>query len=339
MDRPKKDIEKHIPNERGMTVKELGRLRGLIPATFTPLDQDGELNLKIIPDYVEHLAANGIEYIFVNGTTGEGPSLTVEERKTLVEVWVQASKGALKGVMVHVGGGNAKESCDLAKHAQACGAVGTSAASSTYFKPTSVKSLVEYCKMIADGAPSLPFYYYHIPGITGVDLPLDDFYSLAINEIPNFRGIKFSSTDLIVLGSCLKIRNQHPHHELFWGVDEANSVALDHGLEACIGSTYNMLAPVNHLMMSLQRRGEREAMFDWLFFVQDLIKAYKKLARDSSFLGVMKATTSLVTGIELGPVRLPLTSVDDRGNLVKTIEALGVVKKIQLAKKKLAEQD
>ena len=98
-----------------------------------------------------------------------------------------------------------------------------------------------HCQVLAAAAPSLPFYYYHIPGLTGVDLPLDDFYSLAIQQIPNFRGIKFSSTDIIVLGSCLKIRNKHPMHDVFWGVDEANTVAFDHGMDACIGSTYNMV--------------------------------------------------------------------------------------------------
>ena len=78
---------------------------------------------------------------------------------------------------------------------------------------------------------------------------------------------------------------------------------------------------------------------EWLFFVQDVVKAYKKLAEESSFIGVMKATTSLVTGIELGPVRLPLTSVVDLAKLEKTIEALRVVDKIKLAKKKLANFD
>ena len=89
-----------------MAVKELGRLKGLVPATFTPLSPNGELNLELIPEYVKHLASNGIEYIFINGTTGEGPSFTVEERKKLAEVWIKRSRNVLKGVMVHVGAGN-----------------------------------------------------------------------------------------------------------------------------------------------------------------------------------------------------------------------------------------
>ena len=89
-----------------MAVKELGRLKGLVPATFTPLSPNGEMNLELIPEYVKHLASNGIEYIFINGTTGEGPSFTVEERKKLAEVWIECSRKILKGVMVHVGAGN-----------------------------------------------------------------------------------------------------------------------------------------------------------------------------------------------------------------------------------------
>jgi len=319
-----------------MGVKEVGRLKGLIPATFTPLDPDGELNLKLIPDYVSHLATNGIEYIFINGTTGEGPSLTVEERKQSAEAWLRSSRGGLKGVMVHVGAGNSREACDLARHAETHGAIAVSAAPSTYFKPSTLKDLLAYCKVIAASAPTLPFYYYHIPGLSGCQVPIDEFYARAIHDIPSFRGIKFSCTDLVALGPCLKIRRQRLNDDIFWGVDEANIIAIDHGLEGCIGSTYNMMAPVGQLIMELQRRGERGTMMEWLFFVQDVVKAYRGLAEESSFIGVMKATTSVVVGLELGPTRLPLASVGDRTKAIKMIETLDINKRIEDAKNRLA---
>jgi len=318
-----------------MAVKELGRLKGLVPATFTPLSPNGELNLELIPEYVKHLASNGIEYIFINGTTGEGPSFTVEERKKLAEVWLECSKNVLKGVMVHVGAGNSSEACDLAGHAEKFGAVAISSAPSTYFKPSSTKDLVSYCRVIAAAAPSIPFYYYHIPGLTGVHEPMDEFYALAIKDIPSFRGIKYSSIDVVTLGSCLKIRKNYPQHEIFWGTDEAIIIAIDHGMECAIGSTYNMMAPIGRLIMELQRMGDRDGMMEWLFFVQDLIKAYKELAKDSSFIGVMKAITSLVTGLEMGPVRPPLASASDQPTLSKAVENLGIIGKIEEAKKKL----
>ena len=76
--------------------------------------------------------------------------------------------------------------------------------------------------------------------MTGCQVAVDDLYARAVNEIPSFRGIKFSSTDVISLGACLQIRNRRPHDDIFWGVDEASIIALDHGIEGCIGSTYNM---------------------------------------------------------------------------------------------------
>ena len=81
--------------------------------------------------------------------------------------------------------------------------------------------------------------------------------------------------------------------------------------------------------------GDRDGMMEWLFFVQDLIKAYKELAKDSSFIGVMKAITSLVTGLEMGPVRPPLASASDQPTLSKAVENLGIIGKIEEAKKKL----
>jgi len=320
-----------------MSVKELGRLKGLIPATFTPLLPDGELNLSLIPAYLDHLKNNQIEYIFINGTTGEGPSFTVEERKEIAETWFRcAAGGALKGVMVHVGAGNLREACDLAQHAENHGAVAVSAAPTTYFKPSSVVDLIAYCKAIAAAAPTLPFYYYHIPGVTGCQVAVDDLYARAVDEIPSFRGIKFSSTDVVSLGACLQIRNRRPNDDIFWGVDEASIIALDHGIEGCIGSTYNMMAPASLLIMELQRKGDRAAMMEWLFLVQDLIKSFKQIARKCSFLGVMKAATSVVTGLDLGPTRLPLAAVGDRTETFQVLEKLQLAEKMEEARAQLA---
>ena len=67
-------------------------LEGLIAATFTPFHEDGQINLEPIPAMVEHLSKCSIKGIFINGTTGEGPSLTEEERITLAESFVSEAK-------------------------------------------------------------------------------------------------------------------------------------------------------------------------------------------------------------------------------------------------------
>ena len=76
-------------------------------------------------------------------------------------------------------------------------------------------------------------------------------------------------------------------------------------------------------------------MMEWLFLVQDLVKSYKQIARNSSFLGVMKAATSVITGLELGPTRLPLAPVNDRTEVIEAMEKMRLADMIDEAKARL----
>ena len=77
-------------------------LQGLIAATFTPLSHNGELNLDQIPPVVDHLLASGVAGMYVLGSTGEGPSLTVDERQCVAEAFVAVADGRLP-VVIQVG--------------------------------------------------------------------------------------------------------------------------------------------------------------------------------------------------------------------------------------------
>ena len=66
-------------------MKNYERLRGMVAATFTPMYEDGSLNLEMIAKYADYIAASGIPGVFVCGTTGESLSLTVDERKKILE--------------------------------------------------------------------------------------------------------------------------------------------------------------------------------------------------------------------------------------------------------------
>jgi N-acetylneuraminate lyase len=104
----------------------------------------------------------------VNGTTGEGLNLTVEERKIIVEEWKKVSKGRLT-IVAQVGAGNVKETCDLAMHANRVGVDCIAVIPPTYYKPPTVESLVLYLEAVSKCVPNLPLYYYHIPKVTGID--------------------------------------------------------------------------------------------------------------------------------------------------------------------------
>jgi len=161
---------------------------------------------------------------------------------------------------------------------------------------------------VADAAPDLPFFYYHIPELTGVILPIHEFYGMATSEIPNFRGVKYSSLDTLSLGYCLKFKQDHPNHQLFWGKDGDIIGALDHGIEAAIGSTYNFIPELARDVMECQKLGDRHGATKTLFKIQCYVRFINERTSGSP-LAVQKETMSFISKINMGPVRLPLLNV------------------------------
>ncbi|CAB1455011.1 unnamed protein product [Pleuronectes platessa] len=90
------------------------KLTGLVAATFTPLTPQGEVNLSVIGPYIDYLKEKqGVNNLFVNGTTGESMSLSVAERKILAEEWCLKAKGKVDQLIVHVGCMSLKDSQEL----------------------------------------------------------------------------------------------------------------------------------------------------------------------------------------------------------------------------------
>lgn len=75
-----------------MVYNSMKKIEGLIAATLTPFDDNGELNLSVIEKYAQHLQNENTKGLFVSGTTGESTLLTVEERKKLAEKWIEVGK-------------------------------------------------------------------------------------------------------------------------------------------------------------------------------------------------------------------------------------------------------
>eukprot|EP01035_Chromulina_nebulosa_P062885 gene62885-86003_t len=114
------------------------RFRGLIAAPFTPFNADRSVNLNVIPAYARFLRANGVSAAFVCGTTGEGLSLTLEERLAIAEAWVKAAQ---LPVIVHVGHTCLADARALTAHAAKIGAAAVSALAPMFFKPRNIDEL------------------------------------------------------------------------------------------------------------------------------------------------------------------------------------------------------
>ncbi len=220
---------------------------GLISAPYTPFNSDGGLHLEQIDKLVEHSASTGLAGVFPCGTTGEFPSLSLAERRQVSERWAQGAAGRFK-VIVHVGGTCLADSKELASHAAEIGADGIAMIGPYFFRPASVEELVEYCQQVAAAAPEVPFYYYHIPSMSGVALAMRDFLELADGRIPNLAGIKFTHPDPMEIRRCLSFEDGR--YDVLFGMDEALLAALALGCRAAVCTCYGFASPLRQGMIA-----------------------------------------------------------------------------------------
>ncbi|XP_043859066.1 LOW QUALITY PROTEIN: N-acetylneuraminate lyase [Dromiciops gliroides] len=279
------------------------KLQGLVAATLTPMTETGEINLSIIGQYVDYLVnEQGVKNVFVNGSTGEGLSLSVLERQQLAEEWVTKGKNKLDHVIIHVGALSLKDSQDLAQHAARIGADGIAVIAPSFFKPANKCALIAFLKEVAAAAPQVPFYYYHIPALTGVKIRVEELLDGIQDEIPSFQGVKFSDVDLLDFGQCVD-QNSQQQLTFLYGVDEQLLSALVMGATGAIGSTYNYLGKKTNEMLEAFKCQDLSLALSHQFHIQRFLNYVIKMG-----LGVAqtKVIMTLVSGLQMGPPRLPL---------------------------------
>lgn len=274
------------------------RLTGLIAAPHTPMGADGSINFPIVDDQVSVLAEGGVSAAFICGTTGEGLSLSTEERKQVVEKWVSAASGHLP-VIVHVGHTSIAEARQLAAHAQRAGAAAISVMAPCFFKPADVSELLEFCISIAAATPKLPFYFYHLPSMTGVTLSMVEFFQRAADAIPNFAGLKFTHHDLMEYQQCLTLAGES--RDVLFGRDEILIAGLAAGARGAIGSTYNYAAPLFHKLIDAFTRGDLPAAREHQARSHRLVEMLRKYGDVPTGKAIM-----CLMGIDVGPPRSPL---------------------------------
>jgi N-acetylneuraminate lyase len=277
------------------------RSTGLVAATFTPMRPNGDVDLAAVPRLVDHLVGDGVAGLFCNGTTGEGESLTPDERCAVAEAFVSAAGGRLRA-FVQVGANSLRVAQRLAGHAAQAGADAIAATPPAYFKPARVSDLVECLREISRAAPNVPLFYYHLPAFTGVRLDMADLLRKAGDAIPDFAGIKFSEVDAASFSRCTKVEGGR--YEILWGSDETLLTGLAAGATAAIGSTYCFAAPLYRKVLAAHEEGDPGAARRWQERAAGMVDVH--LRRGG--LPALKATMRLV-GVDCGPVRLPLRAL------------------------------
>lgn len=297
---------------------------GLIAAPLAPMDKQGQLRPEVVGEYARFLHQRGVKGVFLNGTSGEGVSLRRAERKELTQAWVEESPEDFR-VVVNVSHTSIYRSQELARFAAEMGADGVSTMSAFFYRPANLERLVDYCKTVADAVPDVPFYYYHIPVMTGVDYPMVDFLEQAQDQIPNLAGIKYTKENRVDF-EMSRLAGDGKFNILS-GCDDMLVSTYASGCQGFIGSTYNYSAPMFLEMMRRFDAGEVQQANELQAY---LVKVIQVMAKSGDYFAAAKRVMEEL-GVMCGGVRPPLRSVPDSelDAMMRELEALQFFEKLE----------
>jgi N-acetylneuraminate lyase len=293
-------------------------LNGLIAAVFTPFKEDGEINPSVVGQYAARLKQQGISGVFVNGSSGEGMMLSVEERKAMAEAWMPFREDNFR-VIIHVGSTSVKISKELARHGQSIGADVISCMAPSFFSSSDVNVIIDYCREVASAAPDLPFYYYHLPVATGAHIKVHQLLELGSKTIPNLAGVKFTYTDFMDMHQCIALQNGR--FDVLHGHDEILINGLVLGVKGAIGTTFNFIPEIYQKIMEAYEDRDferaREYQMKSIRIVAVMLKYVNAIVGGKAILKL--------SGLDCGPCRTPLRNLtkEEINNLERELTEVG----------------
>ncbi|HBR1562420.1 TPA: N-acetylneuraminate lyase [Klebsiella quasipneumoniae subsp. similipneumoniae] len=209
-------------------------LRGVMAALLTPFDGQQKLDKESLRRLVRFNLCQGVDGLYVGGSTGEAFVQSGTERQEVLEIVAEEAKGKMT-LIAHVGCVSTLESQQLARAAVGYGYDAVSAVTPFYY-PFSFEEHCAHYQAIIESADGLPMVVYNIPALSGVKLTLDQINTLV--TLPGVGALKQTSGDLFQME---QIRRAHPDLVLYNGYDEIFASGLLAGADGGIGSTYNIM--------------------------------------------------------------------------------------------------
>lgn len=302
----------------------LGGEEMLLHAPFTPFFNDTlrSLNTAPIPEMAETAHGFGVNVIWTVGGMGQFETLTIDERREVNAAWVKAGHAHGMYVIAHVGTTVLSDAIALAEHAVTIGADAIAAVPPYYTIPESCPSVIDSLVPISAAAPDLPFYYYHIPSVTGVEVSIDELLNEAAEALPMLvlGGVKFVAPDN---GDWFQSVMHHNETTRLLFAPEPKVQAL-----AMPGSgvvlAEDFFAPSYLRMRDAFRSGDDAkclAEQEWKLQVAAVFSSYGGASAERTVYRRLCANG----GCDLGPPRLPLQPMpeEDYEALCDALDALG----------------
>jgi len=281
----------------------------------TPFRPDGSLDLDAAQRVASHLVEHGSDLLVVNGTTGESPTTTDEEKVALVKAVLEAA-GDRATVAAGVGSNDTHHSVESAKAAEAAGAHGLLAVTPYYNKPPQ-EGIKAHFTAIAD-ATELPLMLYDIPARTGTPIKTETLLQLA--EHPRIKAVKDAKGDIAATTKVLAETDL----AYYSGADELNLALLAVGAVGVVSVVGHVASDQYKAMITAVETGDLTTARE---IDRRLIPAVEAIMTRTQGAIAVKGALKLAGVLEHATVRPPLVEVSDEllGVLAAELKTAGLV--------------
>lgn len=267
------------------------KFKGLWPALFTPVKENGDVNVPELEKLIELLVSQEVDGLYILGSTGQGFLFSEKERKEIAELIFKFNNNRLP-IITQVGALSTEESVRLAQHAEKQGAIGISSVGPIYYGASLDMAVAHYTRIAS--ATALPFFPYQIGNAV-----TNDAFIERIKDIPTVAGLKLTTLNMLDI-SNVYIKGDK-NWKLFSGADELLCQAALCGTVGAIGSTYNLVGSTCKYVREEFVKGNVQLGTDFMLYFQEVI-----LEILPTIWTFYRRAMQLRYGIDIGNVKQPL---------------------------------
>lgn len=291
-----------------MQSQPLPKFHGVAPALVTPMLADRSIDWKGLEKLVNHVSQGGVDYLVVQGTTGESATTTADEKKKIVAT-IKESNAKQLPIVYGLGGNNTESLISQIKTTDFTGIDAILSVCPYYNKP-SARGVIAHYQAVADACP-VPVIMYNIPGRTGINMSAETV--LTLSEHKNIIGIKEASC---IIEQCMEIAFHKPEDFLLISGDDVQAVPIISiggvGVMSVIANAFpNQFTTMIHAALGGDFKGAQKALAAFLTIDPFLYE-------EGNPVGVKKILA--LKGLMSGQVRMPLAEgSDDLGKKLEQI--------------------
>jgi N-acetylneuraminate lyase/4-hydroxy-tetrahydrodipicolinate synthase len=293
------------------------KIKGIIPPLTTPFTKDGQVYESGLRELIEFQVQAGTHGVFICGTYGSGPIMTVAQRKQVAEIVVDQNKGRL-AVIAHVGTASTEQSVELAQHAERIGCDLVSAIS-PYYHRHDERTVVHFFDTLVKSV-DLPVWVYNNPKCSGVTITPSFLAHLADVGV---QGIKDSGFSFIELTHFLLALQDKPDFRFVAGTEALALPAWQIGARGSVSGLANCIPEIMVELWNLYQAGD----FDRGYRLQLKVNRARQVLHIPSSTNAACYAVLHERGIDAGYPKAPILPVQEekRVAMIAAFEEMGLI--------------